>query len=119
MTWYLAKLVYRIVCGNGDHTPQFDEQLRTIKAETVTEAFEKATAIGLREEDAFRNQRHEWVQWRFVNVPELYRLSPMLDGAEIYSRVTEADDGDAYAQEVHNRAACVRENFWQPQPHLF
>jgi len=27
MNWYLAKLVFRIICGDGDHTPQFDEQL--------------------------------------------------------------------------------------------
>ncbi|RYY10197.1 MAG: DUF4288 domain-containing protein, partial [Chitinophagaceae bacterium] len=27
MNWYLAKLIFRIVCGQGNHTPQFDEQL--------------------------------------------------------------------------------------------
>ncbi len=26
MKWYLAKLVFRIICGEGNHTPQFDEQ---------------------------------------------------------------------------------------------
>ena len=33
MKWYLAKLVYRIICGEGNHKPQFDEQLRLIYAE--------------------------------------------------------------------------------------
>ena len=33
MNWFLAKIVYRIVCGKGEHTPQFDEQLRLIGAE--------------------------------------------------------------------------------------
>ena len=33
MKWYLAKLIYRIICGDGTHTPQFDEQLRLIHAE--------------------------------------------------------------------------------------
>jgi hypothetical protein len=28
MQWYLAKLVFQIICGDGNHRPQFDEQLR-------------------------------------------------------------------------------------------
>ncbi|MEP7129294.1 MAG: DUF4288 domain-containing protein, partial [Chitinophagales bacterium] len=28
MNWYLAKIVFRIICGDGLHQPQFDEQLR-------------------------------------------------------------------------------------------
>ena len=26
MHWFLAKIVYRIICGSGEHTAQFDEQ---------------------------------------------------------------------------------------------
>ena len=25
MNWFLAKIIFRIVCGNGDHAPQFDK----------------------------------------------------------------------------------------------
>ena len=32
MNWYLAKIVYRILCGEGEHTAQFDEQLRLVSA---------------------------------------------------------------------------------------
>jgi len=42
MNWYLAKIVFRIVCGDGEHTPQFDEQLRLILASSKEEAFKKA-----------------------------------------------------------------------------
>jgi hypothetical protein len=28
MRWFVAKIVYQIICGNGNHMPQFDEQLR-------------------------------------------------------------------------------------------
>ena len=45
MNWFLAKIVYRIVCGDGDHTPQFDEQLRLVQATDESSAFEKAKAI--------------------------------------------------------------------------
>ena len=43
MSWYLTKIVYRIICGQGNHTAQFDEQLRLIEAGSSQEAFEKAT----------------------------------------------------------------------------
>jgi hypothetical protein len=46
MKWYLAKLVYRIICGEGAHTPQFDEQLRLVCAEDDLHAFQKARATG-------------------------------------------------------------------------
>ncbi|MER3499070.1 MAG: hypothetical protein C4308_10775 [Chitinophagaceae bacterium] len=46
MNWYLARLVYRIICGNGNHTAQFDEQLRLVCVETKEKAFHKACEIG-------------------------------------------------------------------------
>jgi hypothetical protein len=33
MNWYVAKLVFRVISGNGDHNAQFDEQLRLINAD--------------------------------------------------------------------------------------
>src|ERR1051326_2143892 len=53
MNWYLAKIVYRIVCGDGNHTPQFDEQLRLIQASDELHAFQKARRLGEREQDHF------------------------------------------------------------------
>lgn len=108
MNWYLAKIVYRIVCGDGHHVAQFDEQLRLIGATDKHEAFEKAVALGKREEDTFRNHLEQLVQWQFVNVPELYRLNELLDGAEIYSRISEVDDDHAYTSFIHHKAAQLR-----------
>ena len=50
MKWYLAKIVYRIICGDGNHTAQFDEQLRLIEAEDDMHAFQKARITGDQEE---------------------------------------------------------------------
>jgi hypothetical protein len=33
MKWYLAKFVYQVISGNGNHSPQFDEQMRLIRAD--------------------------------------------------------------------------------------
>jgi hypothetical protein len=109
MKWYIAKMVFQIICGNGEHTAQFDEQLRLITANNEDEAFEKALNIGREEQDSFLNQKNEMVSWQFINVSELYRLSKLIDGAEIYSRINEVDDAEAYTTFVHRRAQSIQE----------
>ncbi len=108
MNWYLTKLVFRIICGEGHHTPQFDEQLRLVSATDECQAFEKATAIGNREQDGFYNHEQQLVQWKFINVAELYKLSGLLDGAEMYSRIQETDDPESYIDLIHRRAEHIR-----------
>ena len=96
MNWYLAKLVFRIICGDGDHTPQFDEQLRLISASSKEEAFKKAQRTGKKEEETFYNRKQQLVQWQFINVSEIYKVSELIDGAELYSRIEERDNAEAY-----------------------
>jgi hypothetical protein len=108
MNWYLTKIVYQIICGKGLHIPQFDEQLRLIRAGCQQEAFEKAMEIGYKEEDTFRNAKHEVVQWKFIGVPEVHLLTNLADGAELYSRITETEDADIYVNAVYQKAAFVR-----------
>lgn len=110
MSWFLAKIVYQIICGEGDHTPQFDEQLRLVEADDETTAFAKAQAIGEQEQEMFFNQQQNLVQWKFINVCELYKLSALIDGAELYSRVQEADNAGLYIELVHKKAANIRSN---------
>lgn len=107
MNWYLAKIVFRIVCGDGDHTAQFDEQLRLVKAGEKGEAFLKAQLIGSREEENFFNQNQQLVRWQFINVSELYKLSELIDGAELYSRIEERDNGDGYVEMINEKAAMI------------
>ena len=110
MNWYLSKLVFRIICGEGMHRAQFDEQLRLIEAKNEKEAFDKAAEIGQQEQDAFYNQQHKLVQWKFINVAELYKLSGLLDGAELYSRIQEPDNADLYIELTNKKAAHIRMN---------
>ena len=111
MNWYLAKIIFRIVCGEGDHTPQFDEQIRLVQADSNEQAFTKAYAMGRQEADCFMNQQQKMVEWKFIDVPELYKLSEMIDGAELYSRIQEADNAELYIDLVHQRAAFIRQNY--------
>ena len=108
MKWYISKVVFQIICGDGNHVAQFDEQLRLIRAENEDQAFEKATELGINETDSFYNQRDQLVQWKFINISELYELS-LIDGAELHSKISEADDAFGYINLVHAKAKQIKE----------
>jgi len=118
MNWYLAKIVFRIICGDGSHTAQFDEQLRLIVARDEDEAFYKAQSLGVQEEDTFLNVQQKPVQWQFINVCELYRVTGLIDGAELYSSIREAGDAEAYIDLVHKKAEGIQEKQTHKLLHL-
>ena len=109
MKWYLAKLVFRIICGEGNHTPQFDEQLRLLFAENEMHAFQKARILGDKEEDNFLNNEQKPVHWKFIDVSELHPLNELIDGAEIYSRINEEDNANEYTGIIRKRAKYLHE----------
>jgi hypothetical protein len=100
MNWYLAKLIFKVKSGEGTHTPQFDEQWRLIRADEVTWAYEKATVLGRLEESHFMNDRAETVEWKFIDVAEIHRISSIEDGGELFSATHEPVDADHYIEEV-------------------
>lgn len=104
MNWYLAKIIFRIVCGEGQHTPQFDEQLRLISAASPEQALQKARSIGRNEQEILINENKRMVEWQFIDVAEMYRISALIDGAELYSRVYETPNADEYIDSVNRRA---------------
>lgn len=108
MNWYITKIVFNITAENSAN--QFDEQLRLVNATSKEEAFLKARAIGLREEDIFYNDRMKEVKWEFVNVSEIIPLSKLEDGTELYSRIHETEDASLYIHFVHQKAIELRKN---------
>lgn len=110
MKWYLAKMVYRIICGEGNHAPQFDEQLRLILGEDDMEAFQKARRMGEREEDNFLNDANKPVLWKFVDIAELQPLDTLVDGVEVHSRIFEEEDARNYMKLITDKARMLHEN---------
>lgn len=104
MKWFLATIVYRIICGSGNHKPQFDEQLRLVTASDVHQALQKATAFGKDGADSFHNQNRQLVQWQFINVSELHELHEVTDGAELHSAIREVENAEAFIRFVHHKA---------------
>ncbi len=113
MNWYLVKLVYRIICGDGAHTPQFDEQLRLIHAMDDLHAFQKAQLIGDKEQEFFCNCDEQMVQWKFIDVCELHKLEDLSDGAEMYSHIYERKKPEIYLRTIKARAKFLFEESLQ------
>ena len=110
MQWYLAKIVFRIISGDGNHTPQFDEQLRLIKACNDLDAFEQARALGLQEQDLFENDNQLKVEWRFIDIAELRPFPELEHGAEIYSGIKEEEDAGRYSEVIRKKAEYIQDN---------
>ena len=108
MNWYLVKMVFRIICGDGNHSAQFDEQLRLVSAASKEEAFHKSQLLGMKEEEIFFNQNQQLVQWQFISVSELYMLNKLIDGAELYSRIEEKENADSYLHIIYKKAEQIR-----------
>ncbi len=110
MNWYIAKIVYQIICGDGKHTPQFDEQLRLIHAHNQLHAFRKAREMGKHEEDCFLNNVNKPVHWQFIDVAEIVPVDVVADGAEVYSKIGEEEDAENYIRTIRLRAAHLSES---------
>ena len=102
MHWFIAKLVFQIICGSGKHTPQFDEQLRLIYAEDELHAFYKARLMG--EGDCLKDENGVAVKWKFIDISELHLLTDKTDGAEIYSIKKEEADANLYIRSIQKSA---------------
>ena len=107
MKWYLVKLVYQVVSGNGAHTPQFDEQLRLIRAEELDWAREKANVLGQIGAFSFLNDRKEKVKWKFIDVVDICEIGEIEDGAQLYSTTEEPQDASAYLNVINAKAKRI------------
>jgi|GEM_PF-418317 len=91
MKWFLAKINYQIICGEGYHTPQFEEQLRLIVADSEWQALQNAKQTGESEQVSFQNEKHQLVRWIFLGVSQLGTFPETINGAELHSRIYEID----------------------------
>ncbi len=104
MKWYLVKLVYQVVSDEGAHTPQFDEQLRMIRAEELDWAREKAKVLGQIGAFTFLNNRKEEVKWKFIDVVDICEIGEIEDGVQLYSTTEEPDDVTTYLSLISAKA---------------
>lgn len=108
MNWYLAKMVYQVISGNGNHAPQFDTQFRLIRADELNWAWEKATTVGRLGETIFRNDRSEDVVWKFIAVEDVCLIESLEDGAQVYGSTTEPEDETSFIQRTREKSRLMK-----------
>jgi hypothetical protein len=105
---YLAKLVFNIVTLQADNRMQFEEQLRLVEAEDLEEAFLKARAIGIGQEEIIYRAGTPATKWEFIDVADLIPVPALGNGAEIYSQIHETKESREYIHSVHQRGMAIR-----------
>ncbi len=96
MNWFLAKIIFQVICGNGKHPAQFEEQIRLIQAADKAAAFTKANTLAKNEEESFFSLSNQMICWKMVAVTDIYPFNTELDGAELFSGTREEEDADAF-----------------------
>lgn len=107
LNWYLVKLVYQVVSGEGAHTPQFDEQLRLIRADELDWAWEKAKVLGQIGAFTFLNDSNVEVKWKFVDVVDVCEIGEIEDGVQIYSSTEEPEDISSYLNLINAKSKRI------------
>ncbi|MBS1636516.1 MAG: DUF4288 domain-containing protein [Bacteroidetes bacterium] len=105
---YLAKLMFNINIDNGTHNTQFDEQTRLLEARNIEDAFHKARAIGKQEEETFVNHDNKLVDWKFIDVTDLYALEQLKDGEQIYSTTYEREDANSFIRFIRQKSMVIQ-----------
>lgn len=100
--WFIAKLVYQIVCGEGKHRPQFEEQWRLINANDAAEVVAKAESMAQSETGSDAAGALP-VHWQFVSLVEIIPLNKMSDGAELLAITREPYDHHDYLSNIFDK----------------
>lgn len=108
MSTYLVKLMFNINIDNDSNNSQFDEQTRVVEALSEEEAFQKARAIGRKEEETFLNSENKLVLWKFIDVMELYSISAAKDGEQIYSSTHKKTDTNSFINYIRQKAMVIQ-----------
>ena len=107
MKWFLSKLVFQVICGEGNHTAQFEEQFRLLHAEDALHAFHKARLLGEGDQLQYAKPSAAKVKWKFIDVTELFPLRPGIDGAAVYSVIKEEAEAALYIRTVQRSAVLL------------
>lgn len=108
MQQYLAKLMFNIDVENGKYDAQFDEQVRIIESTDFESAFQKARSIGKKEEASFLNKDNKMVNWKFIDVVELFPLKNFKDGEEIFSITHEEQNANTFINFVREKSMMLQ-----------
>lgn len=108
MRSYIVKLMYNICINKNSHTTQFDEQTVFINAIDVRDAFMKARAHGKRTEERFCNENKEQVEWKFIDVLDVFELNTFKNGDHLYSTTHETTDSSTFIKYIQHKSQVIQ-----------
>jgi hypothetical protein len=109
MKYYIAKMVFKIQCGNGNYIPQCAEPIRLFYPNSANIALNKEVNTGNEEAQTFINNNHHLVQWIFLGFTDLLEIEKLTDGIELSSCIKEIDEAENYQYFTQKKAAQLQE----------
>lgn len=80
MKWFAVNCIYQVICGEGKHTPQVNEQTRLIRVEDIKQALSKANLNAVHFNSSFNNCQGDKVIWKFLGVGGVSEVAKLTDG---------------------------------------
>jgi len=109
MKWFAVNCIYQIVCGEGKHSPQFNEQTRLIHAANLVHALEKVKTQAGEYNTSFKNCEGERVIWKFIGIGSISEIDKPGDGTEVASKILEPKSVEMYLEELKHRNKLLTE----------
>ena len=105
---FVVKLVFNIITLPSNNCTQFEEQLHIVEADDLEEAFLKARAIGIGQEETIKRDGVAATKWEFVDVADLKAIPSLIKSTEVYSKIHETSESREYIRHVHQRGKALR-----------
>jgi len=103
MKWFAVNCIYQVICGEGKHMPQFNEQIRLIQADGIRQALSKANLNAMHFNPSFNNCQGDKIVWKFLGVGGISEVAALKDGAEVSSKIVEPNSVARYLEELAYR----------------
>ncbi len=105
MNRFAVKIIFKITVFEGNHNPQFDQQIRLIEACNEKEAIDKATQLARRIEV----EQSTDIKWKFVGVTEINAIKELKDGSSLYSNTEEVSNENDYLLFIKERVQLIKD----------
>lgn len=110
MKWFAVNCIYQVICGEGKHSPQFNEQIRLLQALNRLEAVEKVNQQVTQYNVPFKNCVGEKVVWKFLGIASLTEINEIKDGVEVASKILEPKSAENYLKKLKHRIRLLTES---------
>ncbi|MEH3114146.1 DUF4288 domain-containing protein [Pedobacter terrae] len=103
MKWFAVNCIYQVICGDGKHSPQFNEQIRLIQAECIGKVLSKANLNAVHFNPSLNDCRGDKIVWKFLGVGGIAEVAELKDGVEVSSRIVEPRSVKLYLEKLAHR----------------